>query len=193
MAKLVSKTYGDALFEIAQETGRMDDFYEEALGVRTVLEENTQISKLMNHPKIVKEEKIKIIENIFKGRVSEEMTGLMRMIVDKGHFMEFDSVLDYFINEVKESKHIGTAYVTTAMELTDKQKADIVAKLIETTSYVEFEMHYEVDAAIIGGMVIRIKDRVVDSSIRTKIYGLSRELSKIQLKVGEDQKKSVLS
>ena len=46
-------------------------------------------------------------------------------------------------------------------------------------------MHYEVDAAIIGGMVIRIKDRVVDSSIRTKIYGLSRELSKIQLKVGE--------
>ena len=139
----------------------------------------------MNHPKIVKEEKIKIIENIFKGRVSEEMTGLMRMIVDKGHFMEFDSVLDYFINEVKESKHIGTAYVTTAMELTDKQKADIVAKLIETTSYVEFEMHYEVDAAIIGGMVIRIKDRVVDSSIRTKIYGLSRELSKIQLKVGE--------
>ena len=185
MAKLVSKTYGDALFEIAQETGRMDDFYEEALGVRTVLEENTQISKLMNNPKIVKEEKIKIIENIFKGRVSEEMTGLMRMIVDKGHFMEFDSVLDYFINEVKESKHIGTAYVTTAMELTDKQKADIVAKLIETTSYVEFEMHYEVDAAIIGGMVIRIKDRVVDSSIRTKIYGLSRELSKIQLKVGE--------
>ena len=67
MAKIVSKTYGDALFEIAQETGRMDDFYEEALGVRTVLEENTQISKLMNHPKIVKEEKIKIIlERVWK-------------------------------------------------------------------------------------------------------------------------------
>ena len=94
-------------------------------------------------------------------------------------------MLDYFITEVKESKHIGTAYVTTAMELSKQQKADVVSKLIETTSYVEFEMHYEVDAAIIGGMVIRIKDRVVDSSIRTKIYGLSRELSKIQLKVGE--------
>ena len=46
-------------------------------------------------------------------------------------------------------------------------------------------MHYDVDAALIGGMVIRIKDRVVDSSIQTKLYDLTRELSKIQLKVGE--------
>ena len=57
--------------------------------------------------------------------------------------------------------------------------------MIQTTKYVEFEMHYDVDTALIGGMVIRIKDRVVDSSIKTKLYDLSRELSKIQLKVGE--------
>ena len=46
-------------------------------------------------------------------------------------------------------------------------------------------MHYEVDAALIGGMVIRIGDRVVDSSVRTKLCDLTRELSKIQLKAGE--------
>ena len=94
-------------------------------------------------------------------------------------------MLEYFITEVKESKHIGTAYVTSAIELTDAQKAQVTEKLIQTTKYVEFEMHYDVDAALIGGMVIRIKDRVVDSSIQTKLYDLSRELSKIQLKVGE--------
>lgn len=185
MAKLVSKTYGDALFEIAAEFGKMDDFCEEAQGVLAVLKENAEISKLMNHPKIVKEEKIQIIEKLFKGRIGDELVGLMRMVVDKGHFGEIESVLLYFIAEVKESKNIGTAYVTTAMELSDAQKAQIVEKLIQTTKYVEFEMHYDVDAALIGGMVIRIKDRVVDSSIRTKIYDLSRELSKIQLKVGE--------
>ena len=46
-------------------------------------------------------------------------------------------------------------------------------------------MHYEVDSAIIGGMTIRIGDRVVDSTVRTKLYDLTRELSKIQLKAGE--------
>lgn len=185
MAKLVSKTYGDALFEIAAEENRMEAFFEEADGILTVLRENAELSKIMTHPKIVKEEKIELIENIFKGQVSDEMTGLMRMLVEKGHFGEFESVLEYFIAEVKEFKNIGIAYVKTAVELSDKQKAQIVDKLIQTTKYVEFEMHYEVDAALIGGMVIRIGDRVVDSSIQTKLYDLSRELSKIQLKVGE--------
>jgi F-type H+-transporting ATPase subunit delta len=46
-------------------------------------------------------------------------------------------------------------------------------------------MHYAVDSALIGGMVIRIGDRVVDSSVRTKLSALTRELSKIQLKAGE--------
>ena len=46
-------------------------------------------------------------------------------------------------------------------------------------------MNYKTDAALIGGMVIRIGDRVVDSSIRTKLNKLSSELSKLQLKVGE--------
>ena len=185
MAKLVSTTYGDALFEIAEESGRFDDFLEEAKAVEQILSKNAELMKLMNHPKVVKEEKIQIIENIFKDRISDEMVGLMRMIVDKNHFDEIESVLEYFITKVKESKKIGTAYVTSAMELSDAQKQQIVNKLIQTTTYNEFEMHYSVDAALIGGMVIRIKDRVVDSSIRTKLYDLSRELSKIQLKVGE--------
>lgn len=185
MAKLVSKTYGDALFEIARETDRMDAFCEEAQGVQAVLNKHEEISKLMLHPKIVKEEKIRIMENMFKGRVSDELVGLLCMIIDKGHFGDLESVLAYFVGEVKEYKKIGTAYVTSAMELSDAQKEQLMKKLIQTTEYVEFEMHYDVDAALIGGMVIRIKDRVVDSSIRTKLYDLTRELSKIQLKVGE--------
>ena len=47
-------------------------------------------------------------------------------------------------------------------------------------------MHYSVDAALIGGLVIRIGDRIVDSSVKTKLYNLTRELSQIQLKVGEN-------
>ena len=70
-------------------------------------------------------------------------------------------------------------------ELSEEQKKAVENRLLKTTRYVEFEMHYKVDAALIGGMEIRIGDRVVDSSIRTKLQNLTRELSKIQLKVGE--------
>lgn len=185
MAKLVSKTYGDALFQSAVEKDAADAWFEDAKALLEVLTENQDLAKIMNHPKIVKEEKIQIIENILKGKVADEIVGLMRMLVAKDHFKEMGAVLAYFIDAVKEYKHIGTAYVTSAMELSEGQKSEVVQKLLETTQYVEFEMNYEVDSALIGGMVIRIKDRVVDSSIRSKLQKLSSELSKIQLKAGE--------
>ena len=185
MAKLVSNVYGDALFELAMEQNQLDSYLEEAQGVLQVLQENEEFIQVMNHPKIIKEEKTQMVETIFKGRISDEMVGLMIMIVEKDHFAEMESVLNYFIARVMEEKNIGVATVTTPMELTDAQKEAIVKRLLETTSYVSFYMNYVVDADLIGGMVIRIGDRVVDSSVRTKIYQLSRELSNIQLKVGE--------
>ena len=185
MAKLVSKTYGDALFELALEENQLDSLFEEVKTVSDILSENQELTQLMSHPKIVKEEKIQIVKEIFAERVSKELEGLICMIVEKDHFKELNSVLIYFMDAYKEHKNIGTAYVTSAVELSDAQKEATKKRLLETTRYVEFEMHYSVDAALIGGMVIRIGDRVVDSSIKTKLYDLTRELSKIQLKVGE--------
>ena len=56
MAKLVSKTYGDALFEVALESGQLDAYWEEARVVQAAMKENPALFQLMSHPKIVKEE-----------------------------------------------------------------------------------------------------------------------------------------
>ena len=181
MAKLVSKTYGDALFELALENNQLDSLLEEVKAVSLAIAENEDLTKLMNHPKIVKEEKIKVIEDIFIGQVSRELVGLMRMIVEKDHYDEMNSVFEYFVDCVKEYKNIGTAYVTSAVELTEAQKKAIENKLLATTKYVEFEMHFDIDATLIGGMKIRIGDRVVDSSIKNKLNDLTRELSRITI------------
>ena len=82
---------------------------------------------------------------------------------------------------MKEFKKIGTAYVTTPMELSDEAKKKVEKRLLETTGYVKFEMIYDVDASLIGGMVIRIGDRVVDSSIKHKLSEISRQLNKIDV------------
>lgn len=84
MAKLVSKTYGDALFALAVEEHMVDQLYEEAQAVAQILRENTELTRLMNHPKIEKEEKVRLIEDIFKGRIGDELVGLLRMLVQKG-------------------------------------------------------------------------------------------------------------
>ncbi len=182
MAKLVSKTYGDALFETGIEQKTIDSLYEEVLALRDILAENPDFANLMNHPKILKEEKEEIMEAVFKGRLSDELTGFLKIIISNKRYADIDSILEYFVSKVKEYKNIGVAYVATPIELSKEQKDAVCKKLLATTQYVSMEMNYSIDETLIGGMVIRIGDRVVDSSVRTKLSKLTKELSEIQLK-----------
>lgn len=84
MAKLVSKTYGDALFALAVEEHMVDQLYEEAQAVAQILRENTELTRLMNHPKIEKEEKVRLIEDIFKGRIGDELWDCFGCLYKKG-------------------------------------------------------------------------------------------------------------
>lgn len=181
MAKLVEQTYGEALFQTAMEGNQVDAFLEEIELIQTVLEQNPEWDRLMKHPKISKQEKVEIMKGAFAGRISREMTGFLELILTKERYGHLQDIFRYFTLKVKEEKKIGTAYVTTPMELSEVRRADIQAKLLETTPYLTMEMHYDVDPSLIGGMVIRIKDRVVDSSIRTKLADMKRELLQIQL------------
>ena len=180
MAKLVSKVYGDALFETAMEKELVDTFYEETSALLPILQANPELFSVLGNPQIVKEE-VALLHQVFSGKIAEELMGFLSIIVEKDRQNEMISILKYFIQRVKEFKKIGAAYVTSAVELGAEQKAALEKRLLETTGYMQFEMHYDVDTSLLGGMVIRIGDRVVDSSIKTRLYELKKELSALQL------------
>lgn len=181
MAKLVSKTYGEALFEIAVEQNRTREFMEEIQELRKVIAQNPDLDKLLKHPGIPKQEKVEVVENIFKGQMSDELTGFLEIVISKERYGELQGILDYFIDKVKEVMRIGVAHVTTAVELNKAQKDAVQDRLLQTTSYESMEMHYDVDSSLIAGMVIRIGDRVVDSSVRTKLDELTKQLLQVRL------------
>ena len=75
MAKLISKTYADALFELAIEENQTVSFRQEVESLQQILRDNEEFHKFMNHPKIPKEEKKAALENIFRGRGSRVPCG----------------------------------------------------------------------------------------------------------------------
>lgn len=181
MAKLVSKTYGEALFELAIEENKLDVFMDEVKTLLQLMEENPEFSKLMNHPKIDKDEKLAVIEAVFGGRMDKELTVFLRLLIIKDRYAQVEEVFAYFLDLGKKEKGIGVAFVTSAVPLSQAQKADMEKRLLETTSYKEMEMNFVIDPSLIGGLVIRIGDRVVDSSVKTKLSELTKQLMKIQL------------
>ena len=181
MAKLISKTYGEALFELAVEEEKTDVMLEEIDGIKNVFLDNPEYLKFLNHPRIPAEDKVRTTEEIFAGKIDKQLVGFLGIVINKGRTENLMEILDYFLDRVKEFKGIGVAYVTTPFDLKEEKKEAICKKLLTTTSYKEMEMHYAVNPELLGGMQIRIGDRVVDSSIQTKLNRLQRDLLKVQV------------
>ncbi len=95
MAKLVSKVYGDALFEESIEKQSVDTLFHEVKALLAIWRENRELAELLDNPKIVKEEKIGIITNIFAGRVSDDLMGFLAVIVDKGRQKDIPAICTY--------------------------------------------------------------------------------------------------
>ncbi len=181
MAKLVSKVYGDALFSLALEENALDEVWEEVKVLSSAMGENKEFTDIMAHPEMTQEKSLALIEEAFQGKLSDTMMGFLQVLVKKGRFGEIDAILNHFQNEAKEYKRIGVVYVTTSSELSGEQKTEIVDKLKETSGYESLEMNYHVDAKLLGGIRIRIGDRVVDNSIQTKLEEMTRKLSKVRV------------
>ncbi|MBR6344776.1 MAG: ATP synthase F1 subunit delta [Lachnospiraceae bacterium] len=181
MAKLVTGTYGEALYELAVEEKKEKEFLSEVTSLIDILKENPDFSAMMNHPKLLKEEKAEALEKVMRGNFSDELTGFMLLVLNKDRYSEIDGILEFFVSKMKEHLKIGTAYVKSAVALKDSQKKEIEQKLLATTKYETMEIDFETDESLIGGLIIRIGDRVVDSSIRSKLDKLTRELQDVQI------------
>ena len=175
------QTYGDAYLSLAEEKEILTLSKKKSSSVRWVFSESGELNQMLSHPKIEKKKKMRILETAFKGRISEDMMGFLLVIVKKDRYRDIMSVLDYIIGRMKKKEGIGSLWVASAFELSEGQKKDIVDRMKELTDYREFEVDYEIDEQLIGGLVLRLDDRVIDSSIRTKLQTMGKSLSKIQL------------
>ena len=177
MAKLVSKVYGDAYVSVVSEKNNLIDALEEIKSVKNILLENVEIIELLDSPKMDDEEKIDFVKGIFENHISVDSLGFLLTVIEKKRQAELISILDYVIDCIKELLLIGKATVTTALPLDDSKKERIVDELLKSSHYKSLEAEYVVDESIIGGIVIRIGDRVVDSSVKTRIDKMRKMLS----------------
>ncbi len=181
MAKLISNTYAEALFELAVEDNKIDDLYAQIDMLSKLFSENPGFIALLTHPHITVEEKLDSLEKSLKGRVDDSIVGLLRVVVEKDRAGEIGMIFENFRAKVYEHKKIGVVYISSAVAIDEARKSKIEDKLLKTTGFKSLETHYTVDEKLVGGMMIRIGDRVVDSSVRTKIEKMTSELKKVSL------------
>ncbi|MGL4736739.1 MAG: ATP synthase F1 subunit delta [Cellulosilyticaceae bacterium] len=180
MAQLVTKRYATALFDIANEQGAMKSFEDQVKTMKEVLENEKDFFTLLSHPSILQAEKIQVVENIFDGRVAEELVGLLVLIIKKGRQDLILDIFETFLTMAKADRGVILAAVTSAVPLKDEQLAQIKANIEKNTGKT-IELEAAVDSSLIGGMIIKVGDKVVDGSVRGKLSGLKTQLNNLRL------------
>ncbi|HCA20756.1 MAG TPA: ATP synthase F1 subunit delta [Lachnospiraceae bacterium] len=180
MAREIESVYGGALFEAAVEKGRLRELYEEAGAVIIGLDDNPELVSILENPSIDSDKKEELLKAIFSGRVDELIANTLMLAVEKGHSRYLTKILNVFIKAAMKELGIGEATVRTAFDLSDAQKKQVEDKILTTAKFNEVIIDYKVDKSLIGGMIIKIGDRVVDSSIANQLESLRKSLMKGQ-------------
>lgn len=181
MAKAVSaRRHAQAVFELALEKGDLDKWQADLEIIATVLKD-AQLAGLLENPKLRFSEKEKMLQSILSG-VSPLALNLAYLLVAKNRLGIVDGLLDEYKNMVNAHYGRETAEVTTAVSLSDEEKEKIKGKLAGVTGK-ELLITANIDPDIMGGVVARVGDKLIDGSVRTRLKELHRDLLEAGLEV----------
>jgi len=175
MVELVAKRYGQALFELAIESGQLEERELEINIVLEALKEEPDLSLILSHPNISKEAKIEAVESIFSHNVSHDIIGFLALAIKKGREDNIIDILNYVVAKLRANGGYVKASVTSAVELTENDKQLIIKKLEAQTGN-KISLDTRVDASLIGGLMIRINDRVMDNTIKSLLHKMSTDI-----------------
>jgi F-type H+-transporting ATPase subunit delta len=175
----ISRRYSQALFQEATNTKALEQISEDRKLVLDTLKSSRELELFFKSPIIDKSKKKKVVEEVFSGKISPLMLNFIYLLIEKQRESHIVEVLDNFNYWKNEKEGIIEVEVTTAVALNDDERKKIKAT-IDSYTHLKSEPHFTVDKSIIGGFVVKVKDTILDASIKRQL-----ELLKKRFKEGD--------
>ncbi len=164
----LAQTYAEALLELADDGGSLAEVAEEVESLRGLIRDNTSLRAILENPAIADDERAGSLERMFKGRVSEVLYRFVQVVNRKGRADVLPSILEAFTGLVRDRRGIVevNAYVPQRMS---PAEADRVQSRISERLRHEVVLHQYEDPTLIGGLKLRIGDRLIDGSVKAQL------------------------
>jgi F-type H+-transporting ATPase subunit delta len=172
----VATRYAKSLIDLAVENKSLEEIRKDMELFSQTLRANHQLQAVLSNPIIAHTKKIKILEAIFSNKVSKVTDSFFKIMINKSRSELLYPTSKEFINQYNIIKNIVRAYVTSATPLSEENKNQIVAELKAVTGGT-IELHAKVDAGLIGGFVLTIGDRQIDTSLSNALTRLKRDFA----------------
>lgn len=171
----LSKRYATALFEISAGQGILAQFLEQATFLRDVLQED-ECKGFLLHPRIGTIEKTNFFNHVFAGKIHKDLLGFLHLTVNKNREAFLLPALDRLIEMIRTHHNQTTAYVTSAVPLTESQLAGMAALLTRKLNK-KVDIQVLVDPAVIGGLSIQADGYYIDRTMRHQLRNMKEEVN----------------
>lgn len=169
------KGFAAGIFEIAKAEGELDKVKGELLTVARAFETSNELRDALSDPRLPSERKQAIVDDLLGSRSSQLTVGIVGFIVGTGNAASFPAIVDALADSTAAASNREVAEIRTAIELDEETVARITAALEKATGK-KLESKVVVDPSVIGGIVARVGDTVIDGSIQRRLSSLRQAI-----------------
>ena len=172
-----SKSYADALFSLALETNTVFETLMALKEMRNGIYATEGALDLLASPSIPKDERCAVLEKAFGDVQPAHVMSFVGILGQHGHIRELNDCLTAYTQLHDEHSRLSTAYVTSAVELTKGEKAELTEKLSRKFNRT-IHLECAVDPSLLGGLVVRVDSKVIDGSLKHRLQEIKEVMNR---------------
>jgi len=173
---LAAKRYAKALFELTKETDLLDRTEQDLQLIIKVIYDDEEIRKFLAHPQITREVKKKIVASALSDKILKLTKNMLFQLIDNNRQEVLGEILNQYVKLANDHRGIIDVEAISVVSLNEKEK-DKITESFQNKFGKKVRLKNKIDSSILGGMVIRIEDKVYDGSIKTKLQVMKRSLT----------------
>ena len=172
---IIAEKYAAAMIQLGEKHGLLDKINTDLHLVRDTVKSSKDLQDFLEHPLITAVNKKDVLEKVFKNHIDPVSLNLLKVVADNNRLFLLSFIADCYNKILSDMRNIETAQVITAIPIGEDILTRVKAKL-EALFSKQIKLEPSVDENIIAGMIVKVKDKIIDGSIRTKFENMKKQL-----------------
>ena len=167
--------YAEALFSVVRAEGELDRVEDELFRFGKLVESNYELKQALEDRGVELPQRVKLLEELLADKVSQHTLGLLTFIVTQGRARQLPQILAELSRMAAEARNSVVAEARTAVPLDERQRRELSDALAKATGK-KVELKVIVDPTVLGGVVTKVGDTIIDGSVRHRLEQLKEQV-----------------
>lgn len=170
----LAQPYAEALLDLNGK--ELDRTINDLNVISNILEESVELRKAISNPTLPAPLKKEIIKSIFASNINATIIKFLMVLCDRGRISYLDDIISKALEIAYKKASIEVAYVTSSTQLTPSQEEALISKLQSMTGAKQIKVKLTVDENLLGGFIVQVGSKIVDTSIKGQLRKLASYL-----------------